>query len=172
MASYGAASVRPASMPCRLAGRCHGGEQWRHHRPCDRRAQHRLDQGGAGAKGIDTYAKYDATIVNTSNITAIAEAEFGITTALGVFAGGYSSQIVNAAGASIVASASVGSLYGDQYAGIAESFGILVSSSRDGLRRNLQRGQHRLPRRRHSGRNATPIGSSAIATVGRPVSIR
>ena len=72
-------------------------------------------QGGAGATGIHAYAMYDATVVNTSNITAIAEAEFGNAGAYGVIAGGkYSSHIINEAGASIVASASVGSLYGDQ----------------------------------------------------------
>ena len=68
-------------------------------------------QGGAGATGINAYAKYDATVVNTGNITAIADAEFGNTGAYGVIAHGkYSSHIVNEAGASIVASASVGSL--------------------------------------------------------------
>lgn len=81
-------------------------------------------QGGAGATGIHAYAKYDATIVNTSNVTAIADAEFGNVAAYGVIAHGkYSSHIVNEAGASIVASASAGSLAGDQYAGRAFSFG-------------------------------------------------
>jgi outer membrane autotransporter protein len=81
-------------------------------------------QGGAGAVGINAYAKYDATIVNSGDILATAQAEFGITGAYGAIAHGkYSSHIVNAAGASIVASASVGSLEGDQYAGRAVSFG-------------------------------------------------
>ena len=81
-------------------------------------------QGGAGAVGVHAYAKYDATIVNTSNITVVADAEFGNTGAYGVIAHGkYSSHIVNEAGASIVASASVGSLAGDQEAGRAVSFG-------------------------------------------------
>jgi hypothetical protein len=82
-------------------------------------------QGGAGAVGINAYAKYDATIVNAGDITAIADAEFGITGAYGTIVHGkYSSNLVNEG--NIVATATAGSLYGDQYAGRAVSFGAQV----------------------------------------------
>jgi len=84
-------------------------------------------QGGAGATGVNIYAKYDASIVNTGDINAIADAQFGNVAAYGAVARGkYSSHIVNEAGASIVASASVGSLAGDQYSGRAVSFGTQI----------------------------------------------
>lgn len=86
-------------------------------------------QGGAGATGITTYA-HDATIVNSGAVTAIANSQFGIVGANGVIAQAkYSSNIVNAAGAHIVAYASVGSLDGDQYAGRAFSWGTQTFGS-------------------------------------------
>ncbi len=84
-------------------------------------------QGGAGATGINAYAKYDATIVNNGDITATAQSEFGITGAYGVVGHGkYSTSVVNAAGASILAEASAGTLVGDSYGGRAVSFGTHV----------------------------------------------
>lgn len=84
-------------------------------------------QGGAGATGINAYAKYDATIVNNGDITASAQSEFGITGAYGVVGHGkYSTSVVNAAGAGILAEASVGTLVGDSYGGRAVSFGTHV----------------------------------------------
>lgn len=80
-------------------------------------------QGGAGAVGINAYAKYDATIVNAGDITVSAQAEFGITAAYGAIVHGkYSSNLVN--DGNIVATATAGSLYDDQYAGRAVSFGV------------------------------------------------
>jgi outer membrane autotransporter protein len=79
---------------------------------------------GAGATGIDTYAKYDATVTNSGDIIATADSELGITGAYGVMAQGkYTSHIDNAAGGLIVATATVGSLASDDYAGRAVSFG-------------------------------------------------
>lgn len=87
----------------------------------------RFFQGGAGATGIHAYAKYDATIVNTGDVTASARSEFGITAAYGVIGHGkYYTHVDNAAGASIQASAMVGSLEGDNYGGRAISFGTHV----------------------------------------------
>ena len=87
-------------------------------------------QGGAGVSGIRTYAKYDAMIVNAGDITAIAEAEFGTVVAYGAVAKGkYYSHIANEVGASIIATATAGSLADDQYAGIAVSFGIQAYGS-------------------------------------------
>ncbi len=84
-------------------------------------------QGGAGATGVNAYAKYDATIVNNGDIAATAQAEFGITSAYGVIGHGkYSTSVVNGAGASIVAEASAGTLAGDSYGGRAVSFGTHV----------------------------------------------
>jgi hypothetical protein len=84
-------------------------------------------QGGAGASGVNVYAKYDASIVNAGDINAIADSQFGNVAAYGAVARGkYSSHIVNEAGASIVASASVGSLAGDYSAGHAVSFGTQI----------------------------------------------
>ena len=84
----------------------------------------RWAQGGAGATGIHAYAKYDATVVNAGDIDAIADAQFGNVSAYGAVAHGkYSSHLTNEAGASILASATVGSLEGDQYGGRAVSFG-------------------------------------------------
>ncbi|MFL6591533.1 MAG: autotransporter outer membrane beta-barrel domain-containing protein, partial [Luteimonas sp.] len=84
----------------------------------------RWAQGGAGATGIYAYAKYGTEIVNAGDVHAIADAQFGIVSAYGVVAHDkYSSSIVNAAGANIVARASVGSLAGDQSAGLAVAFG-------------------------------------------------
>jgi len=81
-------------------------------------------QGGAGATGVSTYAKYDAIVENSSNISAIADSEFGIVGAYGVMnRSKYYSHLINDAGGSIVASASVGSLLSDEYGGRAVSFG-------------------------------------------------
>lgn len=83
--------------------------------------------GGAGAVGIDTYAKYDATVVNAGDINVTADSELGIVTAYGVVGHGkYSTNIVNDADASIVALASVDSLYSDAYGGRAFSAGTRV----------------------------------------------
>lgn len=87
----------------------------------------RWAQGGAGASGVNIYAKYDASIVNAGDINAIANAQFGNVAAYGAVARGkYSSHIVNEAGASIAASAMVGSLEGDYSAGHAASFGTQI----------------------------------------------
>lgn len=84
-------------------------------------------QGGAGATGVNAYAKYDATITNNGDITASAQAEFGISAAYGVIGHGkYSTSVVNAAGAKIVAQAVSGTLDGDNYGGRAVSFGTHV----------------------------------------------
>jgi outer membrane autotransporter protein len=82
-------------------------------------------QGGAGATGINAYAKYDATIVNAGDITAIGQSELGIVGTYGATVHGkYSSSLVNRAGANIVSSATVGSLASDAYGGRAVSFGV------------------------------------------------
>jgi outer membrane autotransporter protein len=84
-------------------------------------------QGGAGATGINAYAKYDATIVNNGDIAATAQTEFGISAAYGVIGHGkYSTSVVNAAGASILAEASAGTSAGDAYGGRSVSFGTHV----------------------------------------------
>lgn len=84
-------------------------------------------QGGAGATGVNAYAKYDASIVNAGDISAIARSEFGISSAHGVIGHGkYTTHVVNAAGASILAEASAGSLAGDSYDGRAVTFGVHV----------------------------------------------
>lgn len=84
-------------------------------------------QGGAGATGIHAYAKYDASIVNAGDITAIAQSEFGITSAYGAVGHGkYTTHVVNAAGADILAEASAGSLEGDAYGGRAITMGVKV----------------------------------------------
>lgn len=81
-------------------------------------------QGGAGATGINAYAKYDATIVNAGDITAIGQSELGIVGTYGAIVHGkYSSSLVNEAGASIVSTATVGSLASDGYGGRAIAFG-------------------------------------------------
>ena len=82
-------------------------------------------QGGAGATGIDTYAKYDASVVNAGDINAIAQSQFGIVVAYGaVVHGKYSSSMVNEAGASIVAQATAGTSDADAYGGRAFSTGV------------------------------------------------
>ena len=84
-------------------------------------------QGGAGATGINAYAKYDATIVNNGDIAAIAQTQFGVAGAYGAIGHGkYTTNVVNAAGAGILAEASSGSLAGDAYGGRAVSFGVHV----------------------------------------------
>jgi outer membrane autotransporter protein len=82
-------------------------------------------QGGAGATGIETYAKYDASIVNSGDIAAVAQSQFGIVASYGATVHGkYSSSMVNGAGASIVAQAIVGTSDADAYGGRAVSFGV------------------------------------------------
>jgi outer membrane autotransporter protein len=82
-------------------------------------------QGGAGATGIETYAKYDASIVNSGDIAAMAQSQFGIVASYGATVHGkYSSSMVNDAGASIVAQAIVGTSDADAYGGRAVSFGV------------------------------------------------
>ncbi|MGN6113604.1 MAG: autotransporter outer membrane beta-barrel domain-containing protein [Luteimonas sp.] len=86
--------------------------------------------GGAGATGIDTYAKYDANVVNAGDITAIADSELGIVGAYGVIGHGkYSTEVSNLAGASIVVSATAGSLYSDAYGGRTFAAGVRVFGS-------------------------------------------
>jgi outer membrane autotransporter protein len=86
--------------------------------------------GGAGATGIDTYAKYDADIVNAGDVAAVADSELGIVTAYGVVGHGkYSTGVSNLAGASIVASATAGSLYSDAYGGRSFAAGVRVFGS-------------------------------------------
>jgi outer membrane autotransporter protein len=80
--------------------------------------------GGAGATGIQTYAKYDAVVDNSGSVAAIASSELGNVSAYGASVHGkYYSHLINDAGASIEASASVGSLAGDAYGGRVVSFG-------------------------------------------------
>lgn len=87
-------------------------------------------QGGAGAVGISTYAGSDVDIVNAGDILAAAQAEFGITGAYGVIAhGNDTSHLRNEAGVTIVATAMVGSAYGDDYAGRAVTFGTHMFGS-------------------------------------------
>jgi outer membrane autotransporter protein len=79
-------------------------------------------QGGAGAVGINAYAKYDATVVNAGDILATATSEFGIAGAYGAITHGkYTSHFVN--DATIYASASVGSVASDLNGGRAVAFG-------------------------------------------------
>src|SRR5690606_35423267 len=84
-------------------------------------------QGGAGAAGINAYAKYDATIVNNGDIVASAQSELGITSAYGVIGHGkYTTSVANEAGANIVAEATAGSLDSDNYGGRAFTAGVHV----------------------------------------------
>lgn len=81
--------------------------------------------GGAGATGVQVYAKYDGLVVNSGDITASATANLGITGAYGAMVTGkYSGNLINEAGATIAAQATVGSLYSEAYAGRAVTFGV------------------------------------------------
>lgn len=81
--------------------------------------------GGAGATGVQVYAKYDGLVVNSGDIVASATANLGITGAYGAMVTGkYSGNLINEAGATITALATVGSLYSDEYAGRAVAFGV------------------------------------------------
>lgn len=81
--------------------------------------------GGAGATGVQVYAKYDGLVVNSGDITASATSNLGITGAYGAMVTGkYSGNLINEAGATITAQAMVGSLYSDAYAGRAVTFGV------------------------------------------------
>jgi hypothetical protein len=121
-------------------------------------------QGGAGATGIYAYAKYGTAIVNAGDVTAIADAEFGVASAYGVVAHDkYSSSIVNEAGAVIVATASVGSLAGDQSAGLAVSFGTKTFGNGTDYAVTYNAGHHHLARSRDSDGTQAPIGSMATA---------
>lgn len=92
---------------------------------------------GAGATGINVYAKYDATVVNAGDITATGISELGITGVYGAIVHGkYSGNLINEAGATISASASVGSLYSDAYGGRAVSFGVQMFGTDYGLIHN------------------------------------
>ena len=88
-----------------------------------------MQSGGAGAVGIDGYA--DAvTIVNTGEINAIGQAEFGVVGVSGINAHGkYSNDITNAAGASVFAYASAGSLPGDPQPAFAVAWGTQTWAS-------------------------------------------
>jgi hypothetical protein len=79
---------------------------------------------GAGATGVQAYAKYEGVVDNTGTISSIAISELGISGAYGAMVHGkYYSHMVNEADASIEAISSVGSLSTDQYGGRAVSFG-------------------------------------------------
>lgn len=79
--------------------------------------------GGAGAVGIDAYGNAVA-VVNAGDVNAIAQAEFGVVGASGINAHGkYSNDITNAAGASIFAYASAGTLPGDPDPAFAVAWG-------------------------------------------------
>ena len=96
-------------------------------------------QGGAGAVGINAYAKYDATIVNAGDILATATSEFGIAGAYGAIAHcKYTSHLVNESGNTIYASASVGSVASDLNGGRAVAFGTHVfgAGMEDGVTEN------------------------------------
>lgn len=83
--------------------------------------------GGAAATGIHVYAKYDGSVVNGGDVEGIAQSELGIVSAYGVVDHGkYTSHVLNQAGASIVASATAGSLITDTDGGRAVSTGIHV----------------------------------------------
>ena len=89
-------------------------------------------QGGAGATGMNGYAKYDANIVNTGSIRAIAQADLGIAAAYGaVSQGKYTANLINAEGASILAYASAGSFASDYSGGRAFAMGSKVHRSAD-----------------------------------------
>lgn len=97
----------------------------------------RWAQGGAGATGINAYAKYDAVVDNTGLIFASASTQFGNASAYGVTAEGkYSTEVVNHAGAAIYAIGSTGSLAGDAYGGRVVSFGTHVFGTDHGTTRN------------------------------------
>ncbi|MCI4568312.1 hypothetical protein [Lysobacter sp. CFH 32150] len=88
---------------------------------------------GAGASGIRVNTTHDAFIENAGNITAIADSELGVAGAYGVAANGRSySQIINHAGATISASATVGTVVSDYYAGRAAAMGAEVFGAFDG----------------------------------------
>ena len=110
---------------------------------------------GAGASGIRALATYDAIVENSGNITAIADSELGMTGAYGVVANGrHDSQIVNHAGASIIASATVGSLDSDYYGGRAVAMGAEVFGTQHGYIYNA--GSISRPGLRHAGRWSEP----------------
>ncbi len=80
-------------------------------------------EGGAGAVGIDGYGNAVA-IVNAGEVNAIGQAEFGVAGVSGINAHGkYSNDITNAAGASIFAYASAGSIPGDPERATAVAWG-------------------------------------------------
>ncbi len=81
--------------------------------------------GSAGAVGIRVYSRGDVAIANSGDITASAIADLGLTLAYAVDikAGQYGS-IVNDAGTTIAAQASVGSMAGDLNAGVANVQGL------------------------------------------------
>jgi outer membrane autotransporter protein len=92
---------------------------------------------GAGAVGLKTYAKYDGIIENTGDVAAIAQSDLGVVAAYGaVDHGKYYSHVVNASGATILASATVGTLGSDQYAGRAATFGTEIFGAKHAVSYN------------------------------------
>jgi hypothetical protein len=82
----------------------------------------------AGATGIFTYGKYDATVTNHGDVFASAISDLGLAGAYGVVAKGkYSANIVN--DASIVAIAQVGTLASDAYGANAVAMGSKIFGS-------------------------------------------
>ncbi|NUS61276.1 MAG: autotransporter domain-containing protein, partial [Lysobacter sp.] len=91
--------------------------------------------GGAGATGIDTYAKYDAVVDNAGDITASAITEFGIAGATGaVVHGKYYGHMVNSG--DIVAYAYAGSLATDSYAARTAASGVRLFYAEVGITEN------------------------------------
>jgi hypothetical protein len=85
---------------------------------------------GAGATGVQAYAKYNAVVENSGTISAIGKTDLGDATAYGVVGRGkYYTHLINDAGGSIVASATTGSLLTDEYGGRAFSIGVKAYGS-------------------------------------------
>ena len=82
----------------------------------------------AGASGIFTYGKYDATVTNHGDIVATATSDLGLAGAYGAVAHGkYSANIVN--DANIVAIAQVGTQASDAYGAHAVAMGSKIFGS-------------------------------------------
>ncbi len=83
--------------------------------------------GGGGATGIMAVTSYDATLVNNGRVTATMNSSLGVASSFGMFANGkVQNSLVNSAGASILAYANTGSLYGDYYGGKAFATGAEI----------------------------------------------
>ncbi len=87
-------------------------------------------EAGAGATGVQAYAKYNAVVENAGTISAISNSDVGIVSAYGVVGRGkYDTHLINDAGGSIIASATTGSLSTDQYGGRAIVMGVKAYGS-------------------------------------------